>query len=188
VTHGDAYPIPNITETLGSLGDEKFFSKMNLSSVFYQVEIEEKDMEKTEFSTPLGSFEYNRMAMGLVGGPSTFQRLMYGVLYNFKGSSCFVYLDDIILFSSTMEQYVERLRDANLKIHPQKCQFVVDSIEYLGHIVSKEGVAPDLKKVKAIKNYPTPRSAKEVRSFLGFVGFYRRHIGNFANIARHSHR
>ena len=154
VTHGDTYPIPNIVETIESLADAKYFSKIDLFSGFWQVEIEEKDKEKTAFCTPFGSYEYNRLAFGLLGAPATYQILMDGVLSGLKGVSCFVYLDDIILFSSTIEEHavhlkevLERLRDANLKAHPLKCTFAVDKVEYLGHVVTRDGVLMDPRKV-----------------------------------------
>ena len=173
------------------MADTKYFSKIDLFSGFWQVEIEEKDKEKTSFCTPFGSYEYNRMAFGLVGAPSTYQRLMDGILSGLKGISCFVYLDDIIIFSSNIMEHanrlsevLQRLRDANLKAHPLKCSFAVDSIEYLGHIVTKDGVLPDPAKIKAIREFPTPNTPTQVRSFLGLVGYYRRHISNFAKIAK----
>ncbi|KAJ4438400.1 hypothetical protein ANN_14345 [Periplaneta americana] len=155
------------------------------------VEIEEKDKEKTSFCSPYGSFEYNRMAFGLVGALSTFQRLMDSVLSGLKGISCYVYLDGILTVGSTIEEHAQRLEEifkrlweSNLKANPLKCSFAVSEIEYLGHIVSRNGVSPDPMKVEAIKNYPRPKTPRHIRSFLGLAGYYRRHICNFAEIAK----
>lgn len=132
VSHGDVYSTPNIVEMLESLANVKFFSKIDLFSGFRQVEIEEKDKEKTAFYTPFGTYEYNRLPFGIFGVPSTFQRLMDGVLAGLKGLFCFVYVDDIIIASTTIEEHayhikevLERLRQANLKAHPLKCTFAL---------------------------------------------------------------
>lgn len=191
VTVRDYFPIPNISETLDSLGGAKRFSTLDLTKGFWQVEIDPRDRHKTGFSVPWGHFVCNRMPFGLINSPSTWQRLMYAVLAGISDEHCFVYMDDIICFSSDeIEEHIsklklifDRLRSANLKLNPSKCKFLREETNYLGHVVSKNGVKPDSNKISVIKNYPAPKSIKEVRSFLGLVGFYRKYIERFAHVA-----
>ncbi|XP_046399957.1 uncharacterized protein LOC124166472 [Ischnura elegans] len=191
VTVRDVYPLPNIQDTLDSLGGAKYFSTLDLASGYWQIELDPKDREKSAFSTPGGHYEYTRMAFGLANAPSTFQRLMDTVLAGLKGERCMVYLDDIIVFGCTIEEHLERLtevlerlRGAGLKVNPHKCQFLKSSVEYLGHIITDKGVQPDPRKIIAIKEYPLPHNIKTLRGFLGLVGYYRRFIPDFARIAR----
>lgn len=184
VTRGDAYPLPNISETLDTLSGSEYFTTLDLCSGYHQVSIEPNDIEKTAFTLPGHHYEFVRMPFGLCDAPATFQRLMDTVLIGIKDEAALVYHDDIIIFSNSLEQHAERLDkvlqrldDANLYIHLPKCTFAVKEVEYLGHIASNEGVKPDLKKISAVANYPRPHN---VRAFLGLVGYYRRFIKNFA--------
>jgi len=108
-----------------------------------------------------------------------------------KGIDCLFYLDDIICFSATMEEHAkklgnifERLEQANFKIQPEKCVFATDTVEYLGHVCTPQGIRPDPRKFKAIKEYPVPKTVKDIRSFIGLAGYYRRHIPNFARLSQ----
>jgi transposase InsO family protein len=191
VTKPDAYPLPNITETLDSLGKSKIFSVLDMASGYFQIAIKPEDREKTAFSCHRGHFEFSKMAFGLNNAPATYQRCIDVVLMGLKGIDCLVYLDDIICFSATMEEHAEklqhifeRLEKANFKIQPEKCVFATDTVEYLGHICTPDGIRPDPKKVKAVNEYPVPKTVKEIRSFLGLVGYYRRHIKDFAEMAK----
>lgn len=187
ITRGDAYPLPNITETLDSLNGSQFFTTLDLCSGYHQVRMEPTDIEKTAFTLPGHHCEFVRMPFGLCNAPATFQRLMDTVLLGIKGESALVYLDDIIVYSSTLDQHAERLRNvlerlncANLYVQLPKCTFAVREVEYLGHIVSGDGVKPDPKKIAAVANYPRPQNARDVRAFLGLVGYYRKFIKDFA--------
>lgn len=191
VTKGDAHPLPNITEILDQLGGMKYFSTLDLSSGFHQIEIKEEDKEKTAFSTPQGHFEYERMPFGLKGAPATFQRLMNEVLRELIGTICFVYIDDIVCYGRTLAESIEnlekvfkRMRTHKLLLNSGKCSLLHSSVTYLGHIISREGVSPDPMKVEAVVNFPTPKDVKELKSFLGLAGYYRKFIKNFARIAK----
>ena len=147
VTHRDAYPLPRIDSTLDSLAGAKLFTTLDLASGYWQVEMDPTDKQKTAFSTTQGHFEFNVMPFGLTNAPPTFQRLMECVLAGLSGAHCLVYLDDIIVFSTTFEEHVQRLvsvfgrlRAAGLKLKPKKCHFAKQQITYLGHVISANGV------------------------------------------------
>lgn len=191
LTAADVYPLPNITETLDSLGGCKIFSTLDLKSGYHQIRMDEASQSKTAFNVPGGHFEYTRMPFGLSTAPATFQRLMDSVLMGLKGENCLVYLDDIILYSAdlgthlqALDQVLSRLKSVNLSVQLSKCHFVVDEVDYLGHKVSKRGVEPDSSKVMAVRDYPVPKCVREVRSFLGVAGYYRRFIENFAKLGK----
>lgn len=190
-TIGDAYPLPNITEILDQLGSAKYFSVFDLASGFHQIPMDGKDAPKTAFSTPYGHYEFKRMPFGLRNAPATFQRLMDHVLTGLQGIELFVYLDDIVLYASSLreheikfEKLAARLREANLKLQPDKCEFLRREVGYLGHIIGEDGVKPDPKKVEAVKRFPRPTNAKTIKQFLGLAGYYRRFIPNFSRIAK----
>lgn len=122
-TIGDAFPLPNTTKILDQLGSAKYFSIFDLASGFHQILMHEDDAQKTAFSTPFGHYQFNRMPFGLKNVPATFQRLMNQVLLGLQGSEMFVYLDDIVLYASSLQEHenkftklAERLRNANLKL------------------------------------------------------------------------
>ena len=190
ITTKDAYPIPRVDETLDSLGGATYFSTLDLASGYWQVEVREEDKEKTAFTSPQGHFEFQVMPFGLCNAPATFQRLMEYVLAGLQWEHCLIYLDDIIVFSSTFEEHIEkltkvfqRLREGGLKLKPKKCFFAKSSVKYLGHIVSQRGLEPDPEKIKAVTEYPRPQSASALCSFLGLAGYYRRFISGFSSVA-----
>ena len=191
----DQYAIPRIDETLDCLHGAKYFSSLDLKSAFWQIEIAEEDKAKTAFTLgPLGFYECNRMCFGLTNAPATFQRLMESCMGDLNLTECVIYLDDIVIFSKTIEEHVERLEkvlqrleDAGLKLKASKCKLFQKSLKFLGHVVGEEGVSTDPDKVRCIVEYPVPSSVKDVRSFIGFVGYYRRFIKDFAKTARPLH-
>lgn len=189
-TLGDAYPLPRIDDILDQLNGSEYFTTLDLASGYHQVPIETKDKEKTAFSTNLGHFQFKRMPFGLKGGPATFQRLMDQTLQGLLSTDCFVYLDDIVVYSNSLKNHLEklekifeRIQNAKLKLQPQKCHFLKTEIIYLGHKCSKDGCEPDPDKTKAIQSIKPPKSVKEIQSFLGIANYYRRFIPNFAKIA-----
>lgn len=191
ITKADAYPLPLIQETLEHLGQSRYYSTLDLVCGYHQIPISPEDQEKTAFTTVGGHFEYRRMAFGLSGAPATFQRYMDNLLAAIKGPECLVYLDDVIIFSGTIAEHAVRLGNvlacferANLKVNLKKCRFAQSSVEYLGHIVTEDGVKPDQKKIEAIQKFPQPNNVRDVRGFLGLAGYYRRFIGGFAEIAK----
>jgi transposase InsO family protein len=191
----DAYALPRIEETLDVLKGASLFPSLDLKTSYWQVEIAEQDKQKTAFSVgSLGFYECNRMPFGLTNAPATFQRLMETCMGDLHLMFCLIYLDDIVVYSSTFDEHLERLEaifqcleDTGLKLKPSKCRFFQRKIKYLGHIVSSEGVGTDPEKISVLRNWPTPKSVQEVRSFLGFVGYYRRFMKDFASIARPLH-
>ena len=187
----DAYPIPNINEILDQLGGAKYFSVFDLASGFHQIPMKSEDAHKTAFSTPYGHYEFKRMPFGLCNAPATFQRLMDHTLTGLQGTEMFVYLDDIVLYASSLTEHLikfkklaNRLREANLKLQPTKCKFLRKEVAYLGHVITEEGVKPDQNKIQAIRSYPEPRTPKGIKEFLGLTGYYRRFIPEFSKTAR----
>lgn len=190
-TIGDAYPLPSINEILDQLGGARYFSVFDLASGFHQIGMSEGDIEKTAFSTPHGHYEFTRMPFGLKNAPATFQRLMDSVLSGLQGAEMFVYLDDIVIYANSLKDHshkfnklAERLRVANLKLQPDKCEFLRREVAYLGHIISEDGVKPDPNKLRAVKEFPRPKNAKNIKQFLGLAGYYRRFIQNFSKISK----
>ena len=194
-TERDAYPLPRIDATLESLAGSQFFSTLDLASGYWQVEVEESDREKTAFSTREGHFEFNVMPFGLTNAPPTFQRLMECVLAGLTYEQCLIYLDDIIVFSVSFEQHLERLKTvfqhvlkAGLKLKGKKCHFAKSEIRYLGHIVSRKGIQADPEKLRAVQEYPVPRNVTALRQFLGLTNYYRRFVQGYSSIAAPLHK
>lgn len=190
-TIGDAYPLPNIIDILDQLGDSCYFSVLDCASGFHQIPMHPNSRAKTAFSTPHGHLEFNRMPFGLKNAPATFQRLMDKILSGLQGTDVFVYIDDIIVHGKSLEDHnrklralLGRLKSAGLTLQPEKCSFLKKEIAYLGHVISDKGVQPDPKKIKAVIDFPIPKSQKNIKQFLGLVGYYRRFIPDFAKIAK----
>lgn len=194
-TRKDAFPLPRIEESLDALSGARWFSTIDLASGYNQVPVAEQDRSKTAFCTPFGLFEFNRMPFGLCNAPSTFQRLMQRMFGDQQGQSLLLYLDDIIIYSSSVEQHLQRLemvldrlQREGLKAKPEKCAFFQQQVLYLGHVISSQGVSTDPKKVEAVANWQRPRHISELRSFLGFASYYRRFVDGFAKLAKPLHQ
>ena len=194
VTVKDAHPLPRTDDTLDALGGSAVFSTMDLSSGYWQVQLDEQDQEKLAFTTGRSLYHFKVMPMGLVNSPPTFQHLMQLVLQGLSWKTCLVYLDDIIVYSKTfsahllhLKEVFERLRAANLKLKPSKCDFVQSQVTFLGHVVSASGVQPDPKNIDKVRDWPTPENPTEVRAFLGLCSYYRRFIHQFAKISQPLH-
>ena len=187
----DAHPLPRIDDLLDALHGAKWFSTIDLKSGYWQVPITEQDKAKTTFRTSGGQlYEFNQVPFGLCNAPATFSRLLDRVLASLHWEMCLFYLDDIIVFSSTWEEHLARLRQvfellrhANLKLGADKCTFAAKEVSYLGHRVTEECLLPDSSLLAAIREIPPPKTATEVRSFLGLAGYYRRYVKGFAAIA-----
>lgn len=196
VTHKDSYPLPRIDDTLDALAGASLFSVLDLRSGYWNVNIAEKDRPKTAFSIPgSGLWQFKKMSFGLCNAPATFVRLMERVLRGLSWKICLVYLDDIIVFSKSFDEHLENLgkvikclKEADLKINPQKCNLFKDQVKFLGHVVSAEGVATDPSKTESVMNWPTPKNVKHVRAFLGLCSYYRRYVRKFSEIARPLHK
>jgi len=194
VTHKDAYPLPRIEESLTGLKSARWYSTLDLASGYWQVEMDPADREKTAFTTPFGLYEFERMPFGLCNAPATFQRLMQRCLGNLVNDSLLIYLDDVVVFSPDfdshlrhLEEVFQRLHQHGLKLQPRKCHLFQRKVNYLGHVISEDGVATDPAKTAAVRDWPIPQTAKQVKSFLGFAGYYRRFIPAFSKIAAPLH-
>ena len=194
-TRKDAFPLPRIEETLDALSGAVWFSTLDLASGYNQVPVTEADKPKTAFCTPFGLFEFNRMPFGLCNAPSTFQRLMQRMFGDQQGQSLLLYLDDIVVFSSSVEQHLQRLelvlgrlKTEGLKARLEKCSFFQREVGYLGHVISGQGVSTDPKKIEAVAQWKRPQNTSELRSFLGFASYYRRFVEGFAKLAGPLHQ
>lgn len=181
------FPLPNISQIMDSLSGSMLFTKLDLAQGFYQVELNKESRPCTAFTTDKGMFQMKRLPMGLKISPNSFSQLMTIALSGLNYESCFVYLDDLIVFGRNLQNHnshlievFERLRKVNLKLNPAKCEFLKREILYLGHVITPEGILPDPEKVKALKNYPEPKNADEVKRFVAFANYYRKYIPQFA--------
>ncbi|PIK59004.1 putative thy-1 membrane glycoprotein isoform X1 [Apostichopus japonicus] len=189
-TRKDAHPLPRIEEALDALNNAQYFSTLDLASGYWQIAMHPSDEEKTAFTTPMGLYEFTRMPFGLTNAPATFQRYMESCLGDLHYETLLIYIDDIIVFSRNFETHLQRLDEVfqrlekhGLKIKPSKCHLFQEEIGYLGHVVSSKGIATDPEKTAVVEKWEAPRNAKEVRSFLGLAGYYRRFIKGFSKIA-----
>ncbi|UYV75961.1 hypothetical protein LAZ67_13001935, partial [Cordylochernes scorpioides] len=190
VTVKDVYPIPRIDEVMDTLQGSTHFSAIDLRSGYWQVEVEERDKEKTAFTTAHGLYEFNVMPFGLCNAPATFERNMENMLGNLRWQICLCYLDDVIIYSSDFPTHLKRLeavfrcfRESNLRLNDKKCRFAFEELEILGYITSKHGIKPAEHNIKAVRNFPRPKKVKEVQSFLGMCSYYRKFIKDFSKIA-----
>ena len=185
-------PLPKIDEIYAQLQGSKIFSALDMRSGYFHIELSEEAKPKTAFvpgGTHGSKYQFNRCPFGLSQAPAYFQRLVLEVLRGLPFT--FGYLDDILIFSSGVEVHLEhlrkvflRLREAKLKLKVSKCSFFKKHIQYLGHLVSGDGIEHLPEKLEAVENMPPPKTPKEVRQFLGLVGYYRKFVPKFADIAR----
>lgn len=186
----DAYPLPRIEESWDALRGAKYFTTLDLAMGYHQVAMDDRDREKTAFTSPFGLFEYERMPFGLCNAPATFSRLMQATMNDMIFQMVLVYLDDILVYGRSFKEHLEhldkvftRLREAGLKLQPSKCKFLKKEVIYLGHQVSADGVATDPEKVRAVESWPIPTNVRQLRSFLGFSSYYRRFVPSYSQIA-----
>jgi hypothetical protein len=189
LTVKDSYPIPYQQDLMDNLSRAKYFSSMDMASGFWQIPLSKDAIPKTAFTSRFGLYEYLVMPFGLTNAPSSFQRLMDLVLAGLNWVECMVYIDDIIIYSETWEEHLERvehvlqrLREFNVVAKLDKCQFGRSNLPYLGHIVTPEGIKTDPDKVKTVQEIRNPTTVTEVRAFLGICSYYRKFIKDFADI------
>ena len=179
VTKVDTFPVPRIDNILDQLGGARYFSTLDLASRFWQIQVHPESREKIAFVTPHGLYEFLVMPFGLTNAPAIFQRLMQRVLpgLNPEDGNDFVvaYLDDILIFSpilqehlSHLETVIDRLREVNLKLKPSKCKFVMEEVEYLGHIITPHGLRLNARLTEVVRDFPRPRNVNEVRRSWGW--------------------
>lgn len=187
----DAYPLPRISTILDRLREANFVSSIDLKDGYWQIPLEHSSRKYTAFTVPgRGLYQWCVMPFGLHSAPATFQRALDTVIGVEMEPFAFAYLDDIIVIGRTMEEHLSnlkqvfrRLRDANLRINPEKCEFFKSETKYLGHVVSAQGIHTDPDKIAAIRELPAPTTLKELRRFLGIVSWYRRFVPEFATLA-----
>jgi hypothetical protein len=191
ITVKNRYPLPLISELLDRLGSCTTFTKLDLRDAYHRIRIKQGDEWKTAFKTRYGLFEYMVMPFGLANAPSTFQAYIHKALGGLVDTICVVYLDDILIYSknesdhrSHVRAVLEKLREWKLYAKPSKCFFNRKRIEFLGFIVTPEGIVMDRERVRSIEEWPEPKSFKDVQIFLGFANFYRRFIWGYSGIAR----
>jgi hypothetical protein len=190
VTKKDAYPLPNITDSLDALSGSQFFCTLDLASGYWQVEMDDRDKAKTAFVTHRGLHQFRVLPFGLTNAPATFQRLMELVLRGLQWERCLLYIDDIIIFGKTFDdtlsnlgQVLDCIQGAGLRLKPKKCHFFQKRVQFLGHLVTPDGICCDPDKISAVVDWEKPKNVKEVRSFLGFASYYRRFIYHFSELA-----
>lgn len=189
VTKKDAYPLPSISSLVSNLGGAKYFTTLDASRGYFQVEMDERDREKSAFTCHRGLFQFRRMSFGLVGAPATYQRLMDQVLGDAKWQHALAYLDDIVVYSKTFDEHLrhlrdvlERLRSAGITLNPNKAQIAATRITLLGFTLDEGRILPNKGKLEAIVSYPSPKDIGELRRFLGMANFYRQFIPDCAAV------
>ncbi|MCG8033371.1 MAG: DDE-type integrase/transposase/recombinase [Candidatus Thiodiazotropha taylori] len=189
ITKSNSYPLPVIDDILAQLGQAKYFTSLDLKSGYWQVLMYDSDKEKTAFACHRGLFQFNVMPFGLTTAPAIFQELMSRVL---EGLDKFTvaYLDDILIFSSTLEEHLahiqsvfDKLREHGLRLKLKKCSFLKSETNYLGFVINEQGIKPEARKVNVIKALAPPTTVREVRSLVGMCSYYRRFIPHFSEIA-----
>ena len=190
VTVKDKYPLPNIRDIFDHLGKASIFSTLDLRSGYWQVPLDEESKAKTAFVCHRGQFMFNVLPFGVVNAPSQYQRLMEKVLTGYIGRFCFVYIDDLIIYSKTEAEHqhhlqlvFQRLREYNLKLKESKCHLGQAQVELLGYVISEKGIHSNPDKINVISQLAAPNNVSEVRRFLGMTGYYRDLIPQYAHIA-----
>ncbi|KAJ0879202.1 putative nucleotidyltransferase, Ribonuclease H [Helianthus annuus] len=190
LTIKNRYPLPHIDDLFDQLQGASYFSKIDLRSGYHQLRVHEEDIPKTAFRTRYGHYEFTVMPFGLTNAPAVFMDLMNRVCKPYLDKFIIVFIDDILIYSKTRadhEQHLrltlELLKKEQLFAKFSKCEFWLKEVQFLGHIVNEQGIHVDPSKISAIKDWDTPTTPTEVRSFFGLAGYYRRFIKNFSKIA-----
>ena len=188
VTKKNAYPLPRADDMFDRAARAKFFTAIDLQSGYWQIQMDEESIEKTAFTTGTDLWEFESMPFGLCNAPATFQRVMNYITMD--AAHAMAYIDDLLIFSDTFEDHLKHIEDIlirlienGLKIKPTKCEWAKDSVTFLGHIISAQGITTEPKNTEKIAKFPVPKSVKDVQKFLGLTGYYRRFVKNYAKIA-----
>eukprot|EP00253_Pinus_taeda_P032966 PITA_32966 len=190
LTIKNKYPLPRIDELFDQVKGATVFSKIDLRSGYHQIRIKDEDIAKTTFRTRYGHYEFVVFPFGLTNAPATFMCLMNGIFHPYLDQFVLIFIDDILIYSCTIEEHHEHLRIVlqTLREHQlyakfSKCDFFKAEIQYLGHVITKDGIAVDPEKIKAIMEWPVPKDVADVRSFMGLAGYYRRFVEGFSKVA-----
>ena len=190
LTVKNRYPLPRCDELFDRIRGAKYFSKLDLRSGYHQVRIHPDDIPKTAFRTRYGHFEFLVLPFGLTNAPATFMHMMNSIFRPYLDKFVIVFLDDILIYSRSLAEHrrhvrqaLDLLRENRLYANAKKCSFFKESLSFLGHVVSAEGISMEKDKVKAIQDWPPPVNVSGVRSFLGLAGYYRKFVRNFSKIA-----
>jgi hypothetical protein len=191
VTIKNKYPLPRIEDLFDQLRGASVFSKIDLRLGYHQLRIRPSNIPKTAFITKYGLYEFTVMSFGLTNAPAFFMNLMNSVFLDYLDKFVVVFIDDILIYSQSEEEHadhlrmvLQRLREHQLYAKLSKCEFRISEVLFLGHIINKEGLAVDLKKVADILNWKAPIDARGIKSFIGMTGYYRRFIEGFSKIAK----
>ena len=190
ITVRNRYPLPRIDDLFAQLKGAKVFSKIELRSGYHQLRVREEDVPKTAFRTRYGHYEFLVMPFGLTNAPAAFMDLMNRVFRRYLDRFVIVFIDDILVYSKSQKAHMKHLnlvlrtlRRRQLYAKFSKCQFWLDRVSFLGHVISAEGIYVDPQKIEAVVNWLRPTSVTEIRSFLGLAGYYRRFAEGFSTIA-----
>lgn len=190
LTVKNKYPLPRIDELFDQVKGATIFSKIDLRSGYHQIRIKEEDIAKTAFRTRYGHYEFVVLPFGLTNAPATFMCLMNNIFHQYLDKFVLIFIDDILVYSRNIKEHEEHLRLVlqTLREHQlygkfSKCDFYKEQIQYLGHIISKEGIAVDPEKIKTIMEWPTPKDVADIRYFIGLARYYRRFVESFSRVA-----
>src|SRR6266498_2942761 len=186
----DRYSLPNINEMLSNFWGSKWFIVIDLALAYWQIQLRKKDRLKMAFLTRSGQYQFKVMPFRLNNAPATFQRLINKVLRQYIRKFVQVYLDDVIIYSNNLDEHkrhikavLEKIREANLKLKPSKCQWFQTELKFVGHLVGRNGIRPDPQNIEKIKNAEVPNNTMELRRFLGMAQYYRQYINGYADVA-----
>src|ERR1044072_7076582 len=190
VTIKNRYPLSRIDDLMDQLVGACVFSKINLRSGYHQIRVKSEDIQKTAFRTRYGHYEYSVMPFGVTNAPGVFMEYMNRIFHLYLDKFVVVFIDDILIYSKNEEEHAEHLRvvlellkEKKLYAKLSKCEFWLEEVSFLGHVISKNGIAVDPTKVEAVSQWETPKNASEIRSFLGLAGYYRKFIEGFTKLA-----
>jgi hypothetical protein len=190
ITIKNRYPLPRIDETIDRLGGATLFSSLDLTSGYYQIRISDEDAPKTAFTTPMGQFEFKVLGMGLANAPATFQAVMNQIFAPYLHKFVVVYLDDILVYGRTPAEHLANLatvlqvlQDNEFYAKLSKCSFNKTEVKFLGHYIGRDGIKVDPRKVSTVRDWPTPKTAKEIGSFLGLCNYFRKFIQGYSSLA-----